>query len=89
MELLINEGLVWSVEIPRSRENSVMNPHAPSTWFLRLWALGPSCFIDCVLLFNLWGLPSGATAGGASWKREEDSADLGMVKLNIFPAGRV
>lgn len=34
-------------------------------------------------------LPSGVAAVGVFWKREGKSADLGIVELNIFPAGRV
>ena len=34
-------------------------------------------------------LPCGVVAVGVFWKREGESADLGSIKLNLFPAGRV
>lgn len=41
-------------------------------------------------LFLICGvLPSGVAAVGVFWKREGESVDLGIMKLNLFPAGRV
>lgn len=42
------------------------------------------------LFFLVCGvLPCGLVAVGVFWKREGESADLGTMKLNLFPAGRV
>lgn len=33
--------------------------------------------------------PRGVAAVGVFWKREGETADLGIMTLNLFPAGRV
>lgn len=34
-------------------------------------------------------LPSGVVAVGVFWKRDGESAELGVLELNLFPAGGV
>lgn len=44
---------------------------------------------DRVLLFDLGVLPRGAVAVGVFWRKAGESAELGVLERNLFPAGRV
>ena len=51
-----------------------MNLHVSITQLQQVWTLGQCCFIDQVLLFDLWGPPKWS---GSSWCFLEEGRGIG------------
>lgn len=92
--VLVKYGIIIKVlflvfKIYKSKECSIMNPHVPITQLQPWSTLGQSCFIQRILLFDLWDPPSSC---GSSWCVLEEGRRLGRSGhhgAKSFPAGRV
>ena len=87
-EGIINQGFVYFSKYTRVERIVSWIPMSPSPSFNKYGHLVSLVsltrfFLTCGVLLH------GVVAVGVFWKREVELADLGTMKLNLFPAGRV